>query len=102
MNKNEVIRVIAEERRVEQIVQNICKRSNMPELDDLAQMVYEILLNYDERLIMDLWDNEQINFFIVRIIKTQWESPRSTFYSVFKKYKLKACDIAGRDFEDEK
>lgn len=102
MDKNEVIRIIAEERRVEQIVQNICKRTDMPELDDLAQMMYEILLRYDDRLILDLWEHEQINFFIVRIIKTMWESPRSTFNLIFKKYKIKACDIIGRDFEDGK
>lgn len=102
MNKNEVIRIIAEQRRVEQIITNIYRRTDVPELHDLSQMVYEVLLRYDEAKILDLWEHGQINFFIVRIIKTQHDSPRSAFNHVFKKYKIKALDITGRDFEDVK
>lgn len=84
MKREEIIEELARSRYVERMVANICKTS-APELFDLAQMVYEILLTYDEAKIIDLYRNNQIGFFIVRIIKNQFYSQTSPFYMMFKR-----------------
>jgi hypothetical protein len=89
----EMVEQMARERRVETMVENIARRSLTPELKDLAQMVYLILLEYDEDKLADLWENGQMNFFIARIIINQYRSANSPFFKLFRKYGLKAEDI---------
>lgn len=50
-------------------------------------MVYLILLEYDEQKLQDLWENNQMNFFIVRIIVNQYNSVNSPFYTTFRKFR---------------
>jgi len=88
-----MVEQMARERRVETMVENIARRSLTPELKDLAQMVYLILLEYDEDKLADLWENGQMNFFIARIIINQYRSANSPFFKLFRKYGLKAEDI---------
>lgn len=92
MTREEVIEEFAKERYVEKIVKNICK-SSAPELLDLAQMVYEILLTYDETKIIDLYENGQLGFFIVRVVKNQYYSNTSPFYREQKKFINKGTPI---------
>lgn len=84
---------IAQERRVETMVENIAKTPLTPDLKDLSQMVYLILLEYDESKLRDLWDHGQMNFFIARIILNQYRSTNSPFYKLFRKYARKAEEI---------
>lgn len=85
VDKSEIVARIAQERRVETMVENIAKSPLTPDLKDLSQMVYLILLEYDEGKLRDLWDNGQINFFIARIILNQYRSANSPFYKLFRK-----------------
>ena len=89
----EMIARLAQERRVETMVENIAKRPLAAELKDLAQMVYLVLLEYDETKLADLWENDQINFFIARIILNQYRSSNSQFHKLYRKYERKAEDI---------
>ena len=89
----EMIAKLAQERRVETMVENIAKRPLAAELKDLAQMVYLVLLEYDETKLADLWENDQINFFIARIILNQYRSSNSQFHKLYRKYERKAEDI---------
>ena len=84
---------IAQERRVETMVENIAKSPLTPDLKDLSQMVYLILLEYDESKLRDLWDHGQMNFFIARIILNQYRSTNSPYYKLFRKYARKAEEI---------
>lgn len=70
---------------METIIRRLASPS-MRDLDDLAQIIYLILLEYDEEKIVDLWENEQLNFFIVRIAKNQlfgegWEFKKLKKYN---------------------
>ena len=47
-SKSEIIEAIAGERMVETMVENIAHHSLTADLKDLTQMVYLILLEYDE------------------------------------------------------
>lgn len=81
-----IIDTLAREKRVEAMVENIAHHSLTADLRDLCQMVYLILLEYDEAKLLDLWENEQINFFLARIIINQYRSSNSPFHTMFRKF----------------
>ena len=101
MNRSEIVNEIAQKRLVETMVQNIAHQSLTPELKDLCQMTYLILLEYDEGKLQDLWSNHQINFFLARIIINQFRSSNSPFHTIFRKFQERSTDITGMDWIDE-
>lgn len=101
MNKVEIVAEIASGKMVEAMVQNIAHQSLTPDLKDLSQMVYLILLEYDEDKIVDLWEHQQMQYFLARIIINQFRSSNSPFHTIYRKFQGKACDITGMDWEDE-
>ena len=60
----------------EGIVESIVKNLGVPKRysDDLVQEIYIILLEYDREKIEQMYINNQLNFFLTRIIKNQWLS----------------------------
>lgn len=92
-DKETIIETLAKDRRVEALVENIAHHSLTDDLKDLCQMVYVILLEYDESKLQDLWENEQINFFIARIILNQYRSSNSPFHAIFRKYQERSLSI---------
>ena len=90
MNKAEIIEQIAKTRMVETMVQNIAHESlsTNADLSDLCQMVYLILLEYDEDKLQDLWEHNQMRFFLARIIVNQYRSSYSPFHIQFRKFRL--------------
>ena len=104
MGKNEIVNEIAKGKMVEQMVQNIAHQSLSDDLKDLCQMVYLILLEYDEQKLQDLWSNNQMNFFLARIIINQFRSSNSPFHMIFRKHQLKRDEVitfAGECFNEE-
>lgn len=93
MNKQTIIETLAKERRVEALVENIAHHSLTADLKDLCQMVYLILLEYDESKLQDLWENDQMNFFLARIILNQYRSSNSPFHSIYRKYQERSISI---------
>lgn len=93
----EIIDQLARERRVETMLANIAKKPVSGTLEDLCQMVYLILLEYDDAKIEDLWEHGQINFFIARILLNQYRSANSPFYKMFKKYSDKNLPLLSDD-----
>ena len=92
-DKETIIETLAKDRRVEALVENIAHHSLTANLKDLCQMVYLILLEYDESKLQDLWENDQINFFIARIILNQYRSSNSPFHAIFRKYQERSISI---------
>ena len=87
------------------MVENIAKKPLDADLKDLAQMVYVILLDYDERKLVDLWEHNQMNFFVARIIINQYRSSNSPFHKLVRKYSasqhpLYTDDDKKRNYED--
>lgn len=76
------------------MVVNIAHQNLTPDLEDLCQMVYLILLEYDEAKLQDLWENDQINFFLARVILNQYRSTNSPFYALFRKFQEKSIPLA--------
>lgn len=92
-----VIDRLSREKRVEQIASNITHYSfDAPQLQDLAQLVYLTLLEYDSSKIVELEEKGQINFFIVRIIVNQYRSKNSTYYYLFRKFLNQSNELTGQ------
>ena len=100
-SKAHIIETLAEEKRVEALVENIAHHSLTADLKDLCQMVYMILLEYDEVKLQDLWENDQINFFLARIILNQYRSSNSPFHTIFRKFQERSVYMGvGADIND--
>lgn len=96
MTKNEIIAQVGSERRVEQIVARISGRDALtPDLQDLAQMVYMTLLEYDEDKIVDLWESAALNFLIVRLVANNLRSKTSRYYYTIKIFQARTTDLGG-------
>ena len=54
-------------------------------MDDLAQEIYLILLNYKDETIITAHNRGELKFLIIRIIKNQFNSSTSAFYKVYRK-----------------
>lgn len=89
-SRETIVETLARERRVEKMVVKIAHQPLTPDLEDLCQMVYLILLEYDKAKLQDLWENDQINFFIARVILNQYRSTNSPFYALFRKFQEKS------------
>lgn len=101
MDKYSIVNEIANGRMVETMVCNIAHQSLTADLKDLVQMVYLILLEYDEQKLQDLWNNHQMSFFLARIIINQFRSSNSPFHTTFRKFQERSADITGMDWTDE-
>lgn len=102
MTRSEIIAEVAEQRAVERIVANVGHSGLTADLSDLVQEIYMILLTYDEDKIIDLWENEELSYFIARIAINQYRSNNSPFHVVYRRFKEKSVDIVGLDFTDER
>ena len=98
MTKSEVVNIIAKERLVEEIVSNIAK-TNSDILNDFSQNIYIDLLLKDEEKIVNLYETNQLRFFIVKMAKNNLFSKNSPFYKTFKKNANLTVDID--DFKDK-
>ena len=81
----EIVERIAKERRVETILRNIAKTPLTADLQDLCQMAYVTLLEFDEDKVVELWERGEMNFFIARILMNQYQSVRSPFFRIYRK-----------------
>lgn len=79
---------------VETLVENIAHQSLNADLEDLCQMVYIILLEYDEKRILDLWENGQMKYFITRIVVNQYRSVNSPFHYIFRKHQETSVELS--------
>ena len=101
-SKETIIETLAAQRRVEAMVENIAHHSLTADLKDLCQMVYLVLLEYDEDKLQDLWENNQINFFLARIIINQYRSSNSPFHTIFRKFQERSVSLGvGANITDE-
>ena len=74
--------------------------------DDLVQEIYLIILEYDDNKIIKMYEQNQIKFFITRIIKNQSFSKNSPFYKKYKMYDQrqdnnKEIESEGDEFDTE-
>ena len=93
MTAREIIERLARERVVEQMIANICRRPDLPEMADFAQMVYLALLTKPSDKIERAYEEGWLPFMIVRIIRNNWFTNHSAFRDLFRKYQLRAAEL---------
>lgn len=100
MGKREIVAALAKERRVEEMLAKIAQQPVTGDLKDLAEEVYLLLLNYDEAKVVDLWENNQINFFIARVLLNQYRSKNSPFHYTYRRPLLLSRPVNENDATD--
>lgn len=102
MTKTEIVTQLAEDRVVEDFCLNIAKTHRLtPDLQDLSQSVYLILLEYPDDKLIDLWESNALGFFIARIIANQYLSKTSPFYMLFKRFSSLCDELNPQAYDEE-
>lgn len=102
MTRSEIVQELAERRVVEHLVLRIAHAVRLtPDLKDLCQMVYLILLEYDEAMICDLYeDGDALTFFLARVITNQYHSSHSPFHREIRRFSS-LCSELTNESDDE-
>ena len=74
----------------EKLIEILIDKYNVKQLykQDLAQDVFLIILSKPEKMLQELYDNKQLNFYLARIISNQYFSKTSKFFKDYKKYNI--------------
>lgn len=81
---NSIMTEVYETKLVKDIITNM--KVSAIDYDDLEQEIYMILLEYNKQKIIELYNNNQLKYFIVGIVQRQYNSITSPFYKKYKKY----------------
>lgn len=84
--KYDIIDELAKNKTIEEIINNIVQNPSEDTLKDLSQMLYEDLLLKDANKIVRMYDEEQLQFFLTRMVLNSVKSKTSRYYYLFKKY----------------
>ena len=57
--------------------------------EDMTQEVAMILLTIEEARLNDIYQAGKISHFVTRIVRNQWRSKTSTYYTLYRKYEKK-------------
>ena len=84
MTKSDVLTYIANQNIIGDIIMNICGSIDS-DLQDLAQDIFLSLYDKPESLIVQLYDNKQLNYYIAKMLKNNIFSTNSPWYIKYKK-----------------
>lgn len=99
---NKIITQLANDKVVEEIVKNVAKDSTDEDLKDLCQDVYLTLMEKDEEWLTGIYERQQINYFITRIVMNNINSRTSRFFYMYKHNKIKETGIEDAITEGER
>lgn len=88
MTKYEVINIIAREHLVERIVNKLLSSSKNPFdcPEDLIQDIYLLLLQKDDDLIVNLYNKDELGYYILKVVRNQLLSVNSKYYYTYIKF----------------
>ena len=88
MNKLEIIDKLSRSNTVEKIIYKLLpaskNRFDCPE--DLIQDIYLLLLQKDDDLIVNLYNKDEIGFYLLKIARNQLLSKNSPYYTKYIKF----------------
>ena len=95
MTKYEVVDIISREHLVERIVNKLLSSSKNPFdcPEDLIQDVYLLLLQKDNNLIVNLYNNGEIGFYLLKIARNQLLSKNSPYYTKYIKFRANSDEL---------
>ena len=96
MTKVEIIDELSRTNTVEKIIYKLLPTSknqfDCP--DDLIQDIYVLLLEKDDKLIIDLYNKGELGFYLLRIAKNQLLSANSPYFYKYIKFRAQSDDIS--------
>ena len=107
MTKYEVVDIIARDHLVERIVNKLLSSSKNPFdcPEDLIQEIYLLLLQKDDDLIVNLYNKDEIGFYLLKIARNQLLSKNSPYYTKYIKFRANSDDLtqaANTIFEEDR
>ena len=95
MTKYDVLDIIAREHLVERIVNKLLSSSKNPFdcPEDLFQDIYLLLLQKDDDLIVNLYNKDEIGFYLLKIARNQLLSKNSPYYTKYIKLGANSDDL---------
>lgn len=95
MTKWEIIDELSRSNTVEKIIYKLLpaskNRFDCP--DDLVQDIYVLLLEKDDKLIIDLYNKGELGFYLLRIARNQLLSANSPYYTKYIKLGANSDDL---------
>lgn len=92
MDKYKIIDEISKQKIVEEVVYNIGDKGD-EDLKDLIQDIYINLLEKEDNLIESLYSENQLKFYIIRMVVNNIHSKNSPYYTKYKKDKINKVKI---------
>lgn len=95
MTKIDVVDIIAREHLVERIVTKLLSSSKNPFdcPEDLIQEIYLLLLQKDDDLIVNLYNKDEIGFYLLKIARNQLLSKNSPYYQKYIRFQSNSDDL---------
>ena len=90
MTHSDVIAQLARDKVIESIIQNIGTDTNDGTYEDLAQDLYESLLRKDPDTVVQMYLNNEIRFYLARMVVQNVCSKNSPYYYEYKLPQRKA------------
>ena len=91
--KNQIIEKLFKEKFIQSVINKYTTKLNFEDEEDVSQEIYLILLETQEEEIVRLFNNNQLNFYIVKIIKNQLLSTTSMIYKLYLKNKINTVSL---------
>lgn len=91
--KNQIIEKLYKENFIQNIIKKYTTKLNFEDEEDVSQEIYLIILEMPEEEIVRLFNNNQLNFYIVKIIKNQLLSTTSMVYKLYLKNKINTISL---------
>ena len=95
MTKFEVVDELSRSNTVEKIIYKLLpaskNRFDCP--DDLVQDIYVLLLEKDDKLIIDLYNKGELGFYLLKIARNQLLSKNSPYYTKYIKFRANSDDL---------
>lgn len=101
MTKYEIIEQLGNDRYVENMLKKMIKQDiDEADMNDLPQMIYLQLLEKDDKLIENLYDTRELEFYIRRMIKCYAFSHTGPWWQLIRKFSSKTYQYID-DYDDE-
>ena len=95
MNKWEIVDELSRSNTVEKIIYKLLpaskNRFDCP--DDLVQDIYVLLLEKDDKLIIDLYNKGELGFYLLKIARNQLLSANSPYYTKYIKFRAQSDEL---------
>ena len=93
MTKYEIIDELSRSNTVEKIIFKLlsCSKNPFDCPEDLIQDIYLLLLQKDDDLIVNLYNNGELGFYLLKIARNQLLSKNSPYYTKYIRF-LANCD----------